>query len=68
MSSKKKKRKKKKKALPTQIELFQSTGSALKVSSFMRSGGGPHEDRKTRRKRTRAAKKDAALKDEGHVV
>jgi len=41
-----------------------SAGSEIAVSAFMRSGGGVHEDSKTKRKRTRATKKAAALQEE----
>jgi hypothetical protein len=64
-AKKKRKRKKQKKnTLPTQVELFQGAPSPLTVSAFLRSGGGFHEDKKTKRKRTRQAKEMAALKEE----
>jgi hypothetical protein len=61
----KKKNSKKKNTLPTQVELFLGAPSAIAVSAFLRSGGGFHQDRKTRRKRTRSAKNAAAFQEQG---
>lgn len=51
MKKKNKKKKSKKYSLPTTVEIFQGMGSEITVSSFMRSGGGFHNDKRDRKAR-----------------
>jgi hypothetical protein len=47
------------KALPTTVELFQGTRSAVAMAAIFRSGGGKHADKRRAKARKHDWKRDA---------
>jgi len=47
------------KALPTTVELFQGTRSAVALAAIFRTGGGSHADKRRSKARKQDWKRDA---------